>query len=231
MVMNAVIFSFVILYKTYSSSAGENEDKEGDVEWIKDPPCPEWESLVFRITNQISEYGLACQKHSDFYCLDAYQTQNTFREQNSSKRAMSENFGYEPIASRMWFSTLIKSQWQKINMIDVKRPYYCCDNQVEKYLIFGLLHKSMSPDQYMFKLTDYDDEDKPLNFISAFYMPHVCQNLILDIGFGPGKLRRDHHNSVVAGAPYVLAGKELGGIGIPKIPSKQFDFENPGDKV
>ena len=62
-------------------------------------------------------------------------------------------------------------------------------------------------------------------------MPHVCQNLILEVGFGPGKFRRSHHKSVVEGASYVLAGKELGGIGIPHIPSKEFDYENPGKNV
>ena len=60
-------------------------------------------------------------------------------------------------------------------------------------------------------------------------MPHVCQNLILEVGFGPGKLRRSHHKTVVEGAPYVLAGKELGGIGIIHINSTEFDYENPGE--
>ena len=60
-------------------------------------------------------------------------------------------------------------------------------------------------------------------------MPHVCQNLILEVGFGPGKLRRSHHKTVVEGAPYVLAGKELGGIGIIHINSTEFDYDNPGE--
>ena len=39
---------------------------------------------------------------------------------------------------------------------------------VQKYMTHGLEYKGMSPDEFMNKLTDYDNEDnKPLNFISV----------------------------------------------------------------
>ena len=50
--------------------------------------------------------------------------------------------------------------------------------------------------------------------------------MILDVGFGPGNLRRDHTVSVKEGYPYVLAGHDFGDIGNSEINSKTFDYEN-----
>ena len=43
----------------------------------------------------------------------------------------------------------------------------CCLAQTRKYLLHGLNFKDWNPDQYLFKLMDYDDEEKPLNFIAV----------------------------------------------------------------
>ena len=50
--------------------------------------------------------------------------------------------------------------------------------------------------------------------------------MIMDIGFGPGNLRRDHHASVVEGAPYVILGRGFGNLGISEIDSVTFDYWN-----
>ena len=49
-------------------------------------------------------------------------------------------------------------------------------------------------------------------------------NMILDVGFGPGNLRRTHHRSVVEGQPYVIAGRDLGDMGVPGIVSQVFEY-------
>ena len=53
----------------------------------------------------------------------------------------------------------------------------------------------------------------------------------MDVGFGPGELRRDHQSDVVEGTPYVVAGRDLHGIGIPHMLSTVFDYEDPGQNL
>ena len=66
----------------------------------------------------------------------------------------------------------------------------------------------------------------------AFYLEEYCLNLIMDVGFGPGNLRRDHHSEVVEGQPYVIAGSDIGGdIGIQHIHSFVFPFDDPGSML
>ena len=55
-----------------------------------------------------------------------------------------------------------------------------------------------------------------------------CENIILTVGFGPGKLRRSHMDSIHEGAPYVIAGKEYFQLGNPHIETKRVSYENPG---
>ena len=50
----------------------------------------------------------------------------------------------------------------------------------------------------------------------------------MEVGFGSGRLRLNHHISVVPGAPYVLAGRDMGPYGIPHIDSRTFEWANPG---
>ena len=51
----------------------------------------------------------------------------------------------------------------------------------------------------------------------------------MEVGFGPGPLRRDHYENVVEGAPYLIPGFEFGHLGNPKMPSFSFDYYNPGE--
>ena len=39
--------------------------------------------------------------------------------------------------------------------------------QVNKYMFHGWQNQNMNPDDYMAKLIDYENEDKPLNFIAV----------------------------------------------------------------
>ena len=45
----------------------------------------------------------------------------------------------------------------------------CCRDQTMKYLVHGLHNKEWNPQQYISKLTDYDNETKPLNYISVYF--------------------------------------------------------------
>ncbi|XP_063713809.1 uncharacterized protein LOC134841705 [Symsagittifera roscoffensis] len=188
----------------------------------------DWESLVFWLSYDIGRLEIACRTHSHYYCLDLYRTQNPYLNdtENLSQPA------YDIQAVRAWFGILIQDQWHRINMVDFENPGYCCVSQTMKYLVHGLHNKRWDPEQYMAKLIDYDDENKPLNFIMAIKSPlSSCENIIVKVGFGPGNLRRSHGDSVIPGAPYTIAGRQLQPIGIPHIDSVHFDFFDPGQEL
>ncbi|XP_063726948.1 uncharacterized protein LOC134854572 [Symsagittifera roscoffensis] len=202
------------------------------------PSSEKWGSWVFWLANRLGMTGAVCKKHSEFYCLDCYRTQRKqglpFSSSNHSLSplhpAAASGMPLDPNGYRLWFGSLIRSQWRKINMIDEADPYECCEEQTRKYMQNGLTNRQMSPYEYMLKLTDYDDEhNKPLNHISAFYIPDICQNAILEVGFGPGKLQRDHFRGAREGASYLIMGQEFGqAVGIPDMNSSSFPYEDPG---
>ncbi|XP_075259457.1 uncharacterized protein LOC142351213 [Convolutriloba macropyga] len=216
------IFAALIL------TSAESQLPERDNFFKTTPPSPEWESLTFWLSLGVGLYGQLCRQFSAYYCLDRYRTQNPHLDTGA-------NVGpaLELVSVQAWYNVLMQNLWHKINFINLKHPTDCCRDQTMKYLVHGLHNKEWNPQQYISKLTDYDNETKPLNYISAMGLSARCENLILEVGFGPGDLRRSHHNSVVEGAPYVIAGRQhnFDDIGIPHIDSRAFDYENPGEHL
>ncbi|XP_075264728.1 uncharacterized protein LOC142356825 isoform X2 [Convolutriloba macropyga] len=234
-VVYLLLLSFLSSADLVTSSYGNRHTWEP-----RQPPSPEWESLIFWIANGIGGFGQACREHSDFYCLEGYSTQPFNQSFPSGRECVQSEgssacagvaLGYDPAACKAWFTVLVQEKWPRINMIDIRDPTDCCEAQTEKYMVNGLQNRGMTPDEYMHKLTDYDNEDKPLNFLSAMYIPWLCQNILLDVGFGPGPLRRDHHPNIAQGAPYIIAGKEFPDVGIPHIRTKYINFEDPGSEL
>ena len=81
-------------------------------------------------------------------------------------------------------------------------------DQYNSYYILGFKNALLTPKEYVDKLTDYREENKALNFISAYYSS-ICQvNIILKVGFGVGDLKRDidqiASTDQLIGAPYQL---------------------------
>ncbi|XP_063715453.1 uncharacterized protein LOC134842878 [Symsagittifera roscoffensis] len=198
----------------------------GSHTWQPRAPAANWESLVFWLANGVGKYGDTCRKRSDYYCLEGY-----IAPLINSNHFMDNHPGGDARTCVRWFETLAWENWRPINFIDSKNPEICCTGQVAQYMRNGFLNRRMSPDEYMFKLTDYTNESKPLNLLSAIHLPWLCVNVIMIVGFGPGPLRRDHHPNIVHGAPYIIAGKDYPGTGIPDIDTKVVNFENPGEDL
>ena len=64
----------------------------------------------------------------------------------------------------------------------------------------------------------------------ATYFEELCYNVISEIGFGPGALKRVHDAQVREGIPYLIPGKDYSG-GIPGIPSMVIDYDDPGSQL
>ncbi|XP_063724193.1 uncharacterized protein LOC134851852 [Symsagittifera roscoffensis] len=199
-------------------------------------PSADWESLVFRLPADNTFYGRKCKQHSRFYCLDKYETQfqPLLQFSGTPDRQDRQQTEEETLEVASEFEQLLRDKWSKINMVDQFRPSHCCDGQTGKYLFHGFSNLGMTPEQYMFKLTDYSEDNKPLNFISSFYVPTMCRNVVMAVGFGPGGLLREmnHDNGVAESAPYLIPGHEFHpSVAIPNIPSISFDYFDPGSQL
>ena len=64
----------------------------------------------------------------------------------------------------------------------------------------------------------------------AAYFEDVCYNVISEVGFGPGPLKRSHLAGVREGVPYFIPGQDFTS-GIPGIPSMIIDYHNPGSQL
>merc|ERR1712226_229936 len=105
--------------------------------------------------------------------------------------------------------------------------------QLVKYMHYGLRNKQMMPDVYMEKLMDYKNEtNKRLNHISSAYSEEACRNVIVEVGFGQGPLRRDHCYGIMEGVDYLILGQENpNNLGLPDVPSIEFSYENVADEL
>ncbi|XP_075265059.1 uncharacterized protein LOC142357303 [Convolutriloba macropyga] len=182
----------------------------------------EWASLSFILPNEHQVHGYLCKYHSRYYCLDKYLTQNRFG---------NDVLTQDPITERnsAIFESLIQSEWRRINMVDTMiDPTTCCFDQTATYVVFGLQNQRMSPQEYLNKLMDYKEDNKPLNFIAAYYSSEVCKNIIFQVGFGPGLLERYPHRQVLEGVPYVIPGEDFDStVAIPGLKSVTFDYYHP----
>ena len=191
-----------------------------------------WLSLTFLIPFEVQENDWQnCRKYSEFYCLFSYQT-----------KKLNPNKAVEVVLHLNSFEFLSNAQLsldiysQRVSEIAF-RPIYrginyfmgangCCVEQNFNYYTFGFNELLLKHNEYVKKLTDYNDGKKVLNNIGAFYFRDCDANIITKVGFGKGKLLRSNHhvslNFQKRGAPYRLR------IGrhhwTPPIP-----YENPGD--
>merc|ERR1712150_451588 len=58
----------------------------------------------------------------------------------------------------------------------------------------------------------------------------ICKNVITEVGFGPGNLVKNLDRTL-AGAPYVILGREYNQHGLPHMDSQTFDWDNPAQNL
>ncbi|XP_075265056.1 uncharacterized protein LOC142357296, partial [Convolutriloba macropyga] len=181
------------------------------------PPTPEhWESLVFLLTTPLGPFGTLCSNYSNFYCLESYQT----------TLVGQPDLGLTPAMMAQWFYDLIETRWRTINMISKQEGEDCCEGQTAMYVQYGLRNMAWSPDEYLEKLMDYSNHSMTLNYIQGRYYGPVCANIITEVGFGPGPIRRaaDYEDRE---KPYILISREHNNDEPTNLWSKQFDYDTP----
>ena len=191
-----------------------------------------WSSLLFIISvDQRIQYDFtrtACRRFSSVYCLQSFEIVNADSSppySTSINRDWPSNIYYYNNWINKWaneecnqtFPGIFKSHNHYLD------SQGCCKAQCTKYIHWGLRTLLTRPQEYIKKLTDYD-EDKQLNLISAYYYPECEVNVIIRLGFGKGSLIRE---STVFGMlpqapdmPYLFK--------VDKEWSEAIPYDNPG---
>ncbi|XP_063725516.1 uncharacterized protein LOC134853447 [Symsagittifera roscoffensis] len=143
-----------------------------------------WASLMFQLPTDRNEAGRACSLKSNFFCLQGYRTMGdrSAHEESDYESDYLSDLPTEELANE--FSSTIDMWWTSINMFSDKDNEECCEDQTNKYLLYGLIYRNMSPTVYFSHLTNFWDTGKQLNYIGADYDANRCVNIITELGFG-----------------------------------------------
>ncbi|XP_075253383.1 uncharacterized protein LOC142345282 [Convolutriloba macropyga] len=141
-----------------------------------------WHSQVFTIPGRLTNNGKLCAKRSVTFCF------RSFRLESEQDYGLSLNSSDEVVK----FESLIKASFQKFNWFSGRAKDRdsggCCSDQVDSFTKFGLWNL-LSAQDYMSKATNFITGHKPLNWIKAYFHKDVCANVIVEVGFGGGRMR------------------------------------------
>ena len=166
-----------------------------------------WTTTTFIIPTQNHgrNFWSMCSKQSKFYCLSAYET-----DEDDVKRAVAisvSNFSVPPreLDSHQKFSILRHNAYRAAEKAFLpmyqKHNFFagqnggCCVQQYNIYYRHGLQTLKILPEFYVFKMTDYSEDNKNLNLIWSYFLEDCDVNIITKLGFGKGRLVRNHLKS------------------------------------
>ena len=168
---------------------------------------PNWNSLLFIIPvrTPFDEYPwLICSRFSRYYCLHSFEVKHNIQRLAYHYRLNISAKNYEQIFSKIQTMKIFahKETFELFAPIFDRHNYFldhngCCLGQFSKYFIFGFTQLIFTPADYKKKLTDYSVRKKKLNEIRAYYFEECDLNIITQVGFGRGKLRRSSHGTAV----------------------------------
>ena len=192
-----------------------------------------WKSLLFMFPVDIAYNHLfsICRARTNYYCLLGYATDYDLESIAVSLKVRRNVRSSDPAVQQLQFmkSTAERECRSHFKHIYRKHNFIFKDGCSERfyfpYFSFGFIESLFTLKEYYERLTDYSENDKRLNFIMAFYSP-VCEaNVIMELGFGIGDLKRPNqfegYRTHRPGLSYIL---KVGSQWTPRIP-----YENPED--
>ena len=162
-----------------------------------------WTTTTFIIPTEISgrRFWSICSKQNNFYCLSSYET-----DEDDFKLAVAisvYDFSVPPhdLDSHRKLSVFSHNAHRAADKAFL--PMYqrhnfllgCCAQQYNIYYRHGLQTLKLPPDSYVSKMTDYSEDKKNLNLIWSYYLKDCDVNIVTKLGFGKGRLVRNHHKS------------------------------------
>ena len=169
-----------------------------------------WTTTTFIIPTETPgrRFWSTCSKQSRFYCLSAYET-----DEDEVKLAVAisvSNFNVPPreLDSYQKFSLLThkayRAAYKAFLPIYQKHNFFvgqddgCCVQQYNVYYRHGLQTLKIPPELYVTKMRDYSEDNKTLNLIWSHYLKNCDVNIVTKVGFGKGRLVRNHHKSGIS---------------------------------
>ena len=201
-----------------------------------------WTSTTFLIPIELPgrSFWPVCSKQSKFYCLSSYET-DQYNDNPAVERDNCFEFGFDVRPRQIEFRNKLSvftinaflaadaaflPMYQKHNFF-VKQGYDCCVGQYNSYHHYGLQNLKIPPELYVSKITDYSEDNKSLNLIWSYYLKDCDINIVTKLGFGKGRLVRNHHKS---GLFCHWVGRVFSLVG-PKIASYSSRFLEPRNPV
>ncbi|XP_075265185.1 uncharacterized protein LOC142357439, partial [Convolutriloba macropyga] len=126
---------------------------------------PNWGSLLFILPNQFTEIGRKCADKSSHYCLSCYRTfyQEGRDGDYEAPLDYEEDMSVGVLVGE--FQWKISQWWRRINFFSELPEEDCCEDQGNKYLLYGYINQNLSPDDYLHTLTNYNSESMRINHL------------------------------------------------------------------
>ena len=179
----------------------------------------------------LENFADLCHKLSSFYCLFGYETNIQSESEsytvNWNQQRRTLDLDLQSKTSMLYDNVHEKCEEVLLPIYEIHNIFHkfgCCKAQCNVYRRHGFDRMILTPVDYVSKLTDYNENNKSLIYIQAFYNPRCRVNVITKIGFGIGVLLRTNHTFIspqLPGVPYVL-GNNAENLNL------QFPYENPG---
>ncbi|XP_075257939.1 uncharacterized protein LOC142349956 [Convolutriloba macropyga] len=165
---------FVIILQYLISTFASIEAARGSVNRNR-------ESLDFVLPDHKEELGRKCLQYSLYFCVMRYWIQGK-QSERSPEETDVETF------KEMVLPVFKEINWYSFQQND-KTSGGCCGLQSTKYIELGQ-HKGVSPAEYIRKITDFSSDTKQLVFIKVRHEPDMCMNVVTQVGFGKGTLKK-----------------------------------------
>ena len=195
-----------------------------------------WSSVLFVIPIDVPHNFLwnTCRLNSVYYCLHAFMTENNQSDWAYERRPGNELRLSDPTIKMLrYLQAFANAECLKIfEPFRTKHNLFvfrdgCCIAHYCHYFTFGFTEALLTPKEYYNRITDYSENGKVLNYIMAYYSHRCEMNIIMELGFGVGELKRVNHfggNELQReGVPYLL---KVGYHWTPEVP-----YDNPGDFI
>ncbi|XP_075242039.1 uncharacterized protein LOC142336935 [Convolutriloba macropyga] len=165
----------------------------------------EWESIQFQLIDNYDLLGKLCSSFSNFFCLHGYwfETRQSNRKPqwfDIPKFAIMANDTWQSIN---WFTFMTRKNGKNLRVSSIKSEGVCCFSQIRQYEKHGQAF-GLSPEDYMAKITNFSTPGKNLNRLRVRYDCETDLNIILELGFGVGRLKIHFYSPIKSNTSFAI---------------------------
>ncbi|XP_075256211.1 uncharacterized protein LOC142348663 isoform X2 [Convolutriloba macropyga] len=149
---------------------------------------PEWRTLRYVLPQKEIQEGPSfyCSFLSRRFCF-----MGNFITHKQRERAADDTDYIEFVHMLMPFFRDIN--WFTLSKPDTLNGELCCEKQFSIYKQFGQKN-GMTPYEYLDVVMNFTDHNRKLNYIKGHFDRHLSTNVIIELGFGTGPLKKSGLN-------------------------------------